>query len=165
MPDIPPSDMAGPTPKTFTIDTDAKVPKGSTKTQQEPRANRTVHDKRKNKIDDLFTKIGAGVWAINQFDGYCVLSQTTPLAEALADLADTNASVAKMIDNMNIAGGYASVFAAIVAMLAPVIAYHGFIPKEWGGAVIEMMAPEEAKQVLAAQQAAYAEKLAQQNGS
>lgn len=162
MSDTPPSDFGQ---KVFTIDTEAKVPRGGSTVNKEARTNRTKHDQRKNKLEDLFMKIATGIFVANQFDGYCVIGQAPQLAEALADAADTNTALAKMIDNLNIAGGYAAIFGALAAMLAPIAAYHGLIPKQFGGSVIEMMAPEEAKAVLAVQIREHAERMAQQGGS
>lgn len=126
---------------------------------------KTIHDKRKEKVEDLLNKIGMAAFAYNQFDGYCILERTEQAAEALADLADQNKSVAKIIDNATLVGGYTAVIAVVVSMVLPIVAYHGALPKQYALPVIAATAPKSAQNVLAAQMAAHAEQAANSGNS
>lgn len=145
----------------FVIDTAASVPRSST-----PRrvgGVKNAHDKRVDRVESLLTKVGAGVYVMDRFDGLCIIDRANEAAIALADLADENKQVAKMLDNLTVAGGYAAVFAVIASMIVPILARHGVLPGQVGMPAIEMLASENAKQEFGRMMAAQAERMAQAN--
>ena len=135
-----------------TTDTGARVP-------PRPRVGGTknAHDKRKDRVESLFAKIGAGIYVMDRFDGLCIIDRAEEAAVALADLADENKAVAKVLDNLTLAGGYAAVFAVLISMVLPIAARHGMIPNQFSAPAIEMLAPESAKEEMAKMVARYEE--------
>lgn len=125
---------------------------------------KTVRDKRKEKVENLLNQIGAGVYAADKFDGFCILARVEEAANAIADLAEQNKGVAKAIDNLTLAGGYVAVAGVIVAMVAPIMARHGIIPGNPGAFCIGAFAPEQAQAVMAQWAAEHAERMANADG-
>jgi hypothetical protein len=148
MSDKPPSDQD----TVFTFDPTVTVPKAR-QAASAARGAKTVHEKRQERVYSLIMKVGTTAFAVNQFDGLCIIERAEEAAEALATLADENKGVAKVIDNMTLTGGYLTVAAVILSMIAPILAYHGIIPQKFGLPVIAATAPESAQAVLAAQMA------------
>lgn len=156
--DTAPSDQSN-KDAVFTVNT-ANASTVPPRTTAGTRSGKTVRERRRERVINLLTNVGAGVFAFDQFDGYCVLARVEDAANALADLAEENKHVAKAIDNMTLAGGYVAVAGVIVAMLAPILARHGVLPTRVGGPVIAMFAPPQAQEIMAKWTAAYAEKVA-----
>ena len=156
MSDVKPTDQGDPV---FVINTATAVPRAAT-APRKVGGVKNAHDKRVDRVESLLTKVGAGIYVMDRFDGYCILDRANEAAVALADLADENKAVAKMLDNLTVAGGYAAVFAVMASILVPIAARHGMIPGNFGMPAIEMLAGENAKQEFAKMVAAHAERMA-----
>jgi hypothetical protein len=155
MSDTAPSDQ---TQTVYTINTDNIR---NTSAPPKSRGGKTVRDKRKDRVESLLTKIGAGVYAADKFDGLCILARVSDAADSLADLAETDKNVAKMIDNLTVAGGYVAVISVLLSMIAPIVARHGLLPQNLAMPVIAVTAPSEAQAILGQMMAAQAERMAQ----
>jgi len=69
--------------------------------------------------------IGTGVFAVNRVDGAAILNGAPGLAEALAELAETNKTVARVLDTTYEVGGWAKVALAAWGITGPILVNHG----------------------------------------
>ena len=155
--DIPPAGESN-SNAVYTVNTSSLPPPRSTPSGS--RGGKTVREKRREKVQTLLNQIGAGVFAADQFDGFCILARVDEAANALADLAEQNKGVAKAIDNMTLAGGYVAVAGVIAAMVLPILARHQIIPGKPGAMAIGAFAPPQAQQIMERWAAEYAERTA-----
>jgi hypothetical protein len=91
--------------------------------------------RREAKVLGLVGKVGATVYAVNEADGLVILHGATPLAAALAKLAEDSPSIAKVIDATLETGAWLEVLACVAAIAVPILANHGMAPV-WAGAFL-----------------------------
>lgn len=120
-------------------------PPGRPRKDRAPAAERgpgrpSKETKRAEKLTAMLGQVGVGVFLINQADGEVFLAGVPRLAEALAKLADQNATIGKVLDSTVKAGAWADVALACSAIALPIMANHGMLP----AAAASMMMPAPA---------------------
>lgn len=74
-------------------------------------------------------------WEGAEYDGSIVLAGADDLARALVSVAESNASVRKILEALVNASAWGAVATAVVAVALPIAANHGLVPA-WGARMI-----------------------------
>lgn len=85
----------------------------------------SVKDRRAERATGVVAMVGVAVYALDQYDGQVILDGAPRLGESLAELAETNRSVAKAIDALSGTSAWAGVAVAVWAIAAPIARHHG----------------------------------------
>jgi hypothetical protein len=132
-PKAPPK--AKPAPKvkpaaSTTTDTNDSPP---TRGPGRPPGSGTKRAKRADGVTAVLGLIGTGVAIRNQADAVAIFNGAPALADALANLAETNRAMARTLDALIETTGYTEVAIAVAAIALPIMANHGFTLGLGGG--------------------------------
>lgn len=107
----------------------AKRAASSTSSAPPPEPNKggrpSVRSKRAQNVSRVVGGLGKMVGAFDEFDGDCIIAGAPALGDALADLAESNPRVAKLLDGAVDLGASVNVISAVVAIIGPIVVHHG----------------------------------------
>mgnify|MGYP000134248355 CR=1 FL=1 len=110
-----------------------RTPAGTDPTEPaKPRGAPTARAKREQSYTRTLAKIGAAIYLVNPADGAVFLEGVPRTAKALAEVAQQNPRIGKVLDAGVNAGVWAELFAALTAIGAPIAVNHGKLPPVMG---------------------------------
>lgn len=102
------------------------------------------------RLAGSITTLGTVTCLVSPADGMVVLNGATPLAQALAKLAEENPSVKQNLERMLTAGAWSGVIAAVAPIAIGIAANHNLLPPGVAGLFGQATAPEESAGAAAA---------------
>lgn len=88
--------------------------------------------KRADSVTGILSGVGIAVMAFEPNDGMAIIEGAADLGQALSNLADKNAKVAKALDALNETSAWAEVAVAVGGIAVPILRNHGLFgaPKQ-----------------------------------
>lgn len=105
---------------------------GSDKTPSQARKKTKGTRELQQSLEVFFSSVGIAVTMANQQDGAAIINGTPGLASALANTAENNPKLRKMLENMTTGFAYSELIAASAVIIVPILANHNLLPERFG---------------------------------
>lgn len=118
---------------------DSRDPEFEYEAAEKPKRGRPPKPKLDKQLTELFTLIGVGVTAVNEYDGRIIIKRSPKLAQSLNELAKENDAVREALESLLTVSVWSGVIAAAASIAVPIAANHKLMPHQ---AAVIMQAPD-----------------------
>jgi hypothetical protein len=113
---------------------------GSDKTPSQGRKKTKSTRELQQSLDVFFSSVGIAVTMANQVDGAAIINGTPGISSALANTAENNPKLRKMLESLTAGFAYSELIAASAVIIVPILANHNMLPERFGMAAAYLAA-------------------------